>query len=535
MRAFAFVLIFLFISNGLAQPCPDLFLKILKHEINTEEVISFKQKWLSEKVHRLDQNKHYIADTKKRLVGGFYFQIENAVLKQLNDSIIMDKDLVTALDMFLKQDLLSRVDTSPILKDHLVSFYVDFKSLRLQFDSQLGQLKGELNKIYHQSIDLFANQVDELKLKKYYNGKRGLSGDPRYWYLAGVGKSNDQANFASRIGRTLFSAGKAAQLIDFSNHTKLFIGELVKIDHLRRAVMRTNGELYDASGVLALDVIEVLRKVKADSLDSYIEYLGKRLKVRFEKEFSRKDLLMLREYYTLSDVFSPTLLIEQRVVIDMSQTVSGNVSIDIAGMGARNMHELMVSLVEAKGYKVDTGLDIIRRSEIRATEQLEHLRKVIRDSIDAVEVVRKGRAEPLIQETGDDLVFFPTNGHYERRHKIRLLKEMTQKDEASSFRVVFLPHKNLAGHEIPYTERMDIIVRAEDLEKSLRLKLESLIPYERLKKITIASDLSVNGKSLQFSLMVNGGNRGDRRLIENGAKELISEKELGILKDIDFI
>ncbi len=519
-----------------AQPdCLELLIKLGAPQVDSAKIIDFKSKWKTASSHILEQNKHFIRDAKMRSHSSTYFQLENAVLKELNDKILLDKDLVTSLDNYLKADFLKRIQESAVINDHLVSYYIDFKSLRLHLDSYSTQMKRELNALYQQSMKKFKEEVDLMNLSSLYSKGRGLSSDPANWYLAGIGRSNDQANFASRIGRTLFTEANQGHMVDFNNHINIFMSKLDNIEGLRFKLHQQAKGLFSKDEVLKLEVIDILRKVKASSLDEYVAQFQKRIKDRYHMNLSRDVVIGLRDYFSNADLFSPALLIEQRVIVDMSKTVAGNISVDIAGMGARNMRTLMESLSSYKGKDVQQILDRIRLSEIKATDELGNLRKIIERSLKQVEMIRKGRFDNTIQVTGDDLVFFPHNGSYQRRHKIQLLESLSQHEESAHFRIVFLPQKDLSGRDILYVKRMEYITRGEDLEKSLRLSLESKIPFDRLKKMSIAVDLAVDAGSLKIALMVTGGSTSDSRLINRLASEIVSQKNLGQLERVDFL
>lgn len=406
-----------------------------------------------------------------------FFDVENAVLKELNDSVIKDKDVVTAFTNLHKELVWAAVRKDPLLQRNLLAEYSDFKSLRMAFRGGDPSLTARLSEMIAQ-----VNREFEARVLRYPDAERwaaqarGLAKRPAHWHLAGTGGTVDEAGLAGRHARTVTPQTGESSLQVF-DHVKGSLQqkfdeaeELRKIVELQLATVP--GMLTPTASrkaVLSREAIDVLRHVSPTepSLPAWVTKAAKDLKDRFGHEFTRHEIMVMRNYLSAVDSFSPGLLQEKRTVIDLAEAAHGVLSIDFKGLGAKNLEESMKALVAGEDKPIREVLRGLREGEIRATEALNLAKNRVSDVTQSLPEPKRGKMLFSV----DDGIFMPS-APLEQKEKKQLLRALAEKGDGAQYRVTFLPsHWHGGTQAIPNELRSEFIVRAEGLEKKIRKAL----------------------------------------------------------------
>ncbi len=426
-------------------------------------------------------------------------EVENAVLKQLNDKVFHNKDVVTALSNQYKKMFFDRIHADSELSSAVIARYSDFKGVGIALNDNSPRIQTALNRLHADVAKSFADAVTKSPVSKLVEGQRGLSGDPANWHLAGTGSTIDEAAAVARELRSDYESGKVSKLGKFSDYKERLTRRIADAETIRAKLQNDPSSdskvmvpsRSDSSRkVLSVEAIELLRKVSAKDLDEYVSLVQARFKKRFKIELTREFAIEMGDYYNLVDKFSPKLLQEKRVVIDLSVADQGIVSVDFAGQGARNIHETMNALSEVHetGADMTSAMNASRAGELRATQKMQALGAKVIDSVATVFAPK----ERSVQFSGDDGIFMPEGRALERADKIRFVGRLASTPEGARLRVTFLPPKYSDGKVIPVSERSSLIVKAEGVEKALLSELEGRLGFTAIGKTMFAIDLVPN-------------------------------------------
>lgn len=450
-------------------------------------------------------------------IGKLYFEVENAVLKQLNDTVIGNKDTVTALGNQYKEILFRNIENNPLLRSKLTAQYSDFKSLRLIFTENSPEVVNELKKVYQESGKEFERIMDGSPLRDLFKDAHGINGKPASWHLAGIGSSADEASVAARSARSYFRPGLAVtDLRIFATSTGMLADRLGSIEDLRGDLQKefgsAKGMLVPAVPgsprlVLSKDGFEILRKIKASDLNEYMTQVKDRFRTRFGVELTNDQVINIRDYATLVDGYSASITVAEREVIDMSKASKfGAMSFDLAGAGAHNLERTAGELAADVGGTPGSAVKGARRAEQHVTDVMGRKYDVIKK---AVKDVLGERALQNLKKTGDDVMLLPDEAvTAAQREEIqaRVSKGLSESgDGPDSVRTTTQPPKFEGGGVIPAGTRSTYIVAAEGVEKGLRISLEGRVGLERLRQIGIMVDYApaADGKGI-MNIIVTG-------------------------------
>ncbi|MCB0363945.1 MAG: hypothetical protein H6624_12995 [Bdellovibrionaceae bacterium] len=472
-----------------------------------------------------DQNRGWIraAQSTRAGSGTLFFDVENAVLKQLNDGL-KNKNLVTALTNRHKELLLDKMTALekryPGLK---VERYSDFKSTRFAFSGEIPpNLNKELNKLYKEVNDAFFS--DE-KVRAIVRDD-DLTGD---WFRAGVGETADQATTAARYARRQ----KPDQMFVQSFQSRILQRRLEK-DRVAAGNIRLDLEARfkdtgimtkaDRSDVLIPDegVFDLVRKIEDPAeLKAAIEarYGIKNLEARDIEDFKR--------YSALVDEFSPGIHVAKREVVNFDEAVHGGLSIDFAGMGSHNARATAEAL--AASNNLDEAVDLARVGEQKVTKVFNQKKETLTQIMN--DVFPEGTVRTIC--TGDDCAVIPVRPLNPRDKKAIMSRIATQSDPAS-VRLSFIPD----NVTVPL-DRTLLGTHGESIEKALRKSLSGHMEPAKLKGLLFAVDMQgTQAGTGKVGLLIESApslrlSTSERRLIENRFKDAIESVNQSLIKQGD--
>ncbi|RZA02246.1 MAG: hypothetical protein EOP11_16840, partial [Proteobacteria bacterium] len=309
----------------------------------------------------------------------FYFS-ENAVLKELNDKVVADKDLVTALTNLRKDLEHFYLHQDPELKIHLAGQYSDFKTLQIGLNTKDPRVVARLDEKIGIINKKYSDYLSSVAEKRVWREKgSGLAKDSTSWFHAGVGASPDEAALAARDSRYQTLTEKGPRLRSFAEAQSGLDASGRFADRYRTWVAKrfsgVEGMLTDAGTgryVLSAEAIEAMKKATPlePTAAGYAESVRAVLKKRFGADISFKEAEALKKYMDLADRFSPPLLMDKRVVIDMSQPAAAVISADFKGQNARNLEETLKALARTEKAPLPNRVKEVRRGEGLATAKL---------------------------------------------------------------------------------------------------------------------------------------------------------------------
>lgn len=470
-----------------------------------------------------------LANAGMETIAKLYFDLENAVLKELNDRIVLDKELVTALTNLHKELVWNAISADPLLSKHMVGNYSDFKSIRIAFDEDNPALKKRLRELIPDINKKYSDYVGKLAEEKGWDVRtRGLSADRRNWYQAGFGKTPDQAGLASRCARALPGPGGVSVPRSFTDCLARLESAAKNVGrYLQWAGKRFGavpGMMVDAENgrlVPSAELIEAIKKAKpaAATRESMAEAVNEELRRRFKVELSAKESEALRQALELADQFSPGLLQAERVVIDMGQEAKAALSADFKGQNARNLEETFRALARTEGMSMADRVREVRRGEEAATARLEEMKARYQKVV--------GRMFPGMQAqyTGDDgIAFLPKDLSLDERLRFaRYWKE--EGGGAGDLRLTHEPFRYAdTGAVIPPEKRSAIVSAAEEVEKEMRRKLlQRGFNRVRLNRLQVMVNLEARASgAARVGLELLGGGSFTPAELEK-VKELLRE------------
>lgn len=445
-----------------------------------------------------------------------YFDVENSMLKQLNDEILETKDYSDAATNFFNKTMWDKIQADPVLRTKLEGRYRDFKSMRFRFLLDEGEdatdLMNRLKKAYGDASSKFGDFMGKTGLEPLWNGKPGQAGKPEKWFLAGVGDTPLEANMAARQARGMVEdMGTSNRLVQYSDRVDNLAGDISNIEKVRDSLsnvqsLKKSGIMVDPGNgrhVLDKDAIGILRKTKRADFEDIGEYraaVKKQFKTLYGSEVDNLSVDAMTRYFEGVDSLAPPLFVRSRTGIDLSEAKNGLVSVDFTGVGVDNAYEAMVGLtknvneVQSNASLVGSALTSVDKHVDNVTDAMNKSKQAFNNGTQSVT-----KAEKPAVFSGDDGMYFPDK-KWTNIEKQKLVDELAQNDP-SKYRVTFVETTYKNGETIPPAMRSEYIVKAEKVEKSIRKLVtgvgEGRIPPERAKEMMIAIEYkpAINGKS----------------------------------------
>jgi len=445
-------------------------------ETTTKQGLSkeaFTRKFLNYSPTTQEQNLRWIALAEESPKNVKFFDVENSVMKNLNDSL-KDKNLVTSLTNYHKAILQSKTEKlmaelkSQFPDLELVS-YSDFKSSRFAFKGQgPPDLQQRLDQILKETNQDFSDYITK---NKFAN----TSDQSDQWFRAGYGETADQASLAARFSRQ--SSENSVQSYT-SSQMKTAMGQKLQNTNALRTQLQSevgHTSLMEGSGkkILSSDAIDILRKNGNDLAKSQAD-----LKNRFGlSELSTNTVERMQTYVRSVDEFAPSLHIAQREVSHLDEAVYGGLSADMTGMGSKNLSATAKALSESKN--LDEALVQTRIAERQITEKFNKQKNAFQEAVQ--DVVGKNRIKTVC--SGDDCTAIPMQALSEAE-KEKILQRLTDRGYSSEFRIAFIPERVADTNA-----RTLLAVHGESVEKELRKNLASKMEPAKLKGVVFAVDM----------------------------------------------
>ncbi len=362
----------------------------------------------------------------------FYVAVKNSALKALNDDIVRDKDLVTALTNLHKEIFLRNL--SEHLPKDIFRHYSDFKSIRLEIlESPNENLIALIEELFLKTnAEFYSDPVLNVILRKEDLVAGG-------WFTIGTGLSEGEAAMAARAARRTQS--RIMRFSD-SNFQAQMSQNLMRIKLLHSQISQKMD--------LSLDVYIHCRKTKEP----------RQLLQSLREEFPQADLdLSLAEqlvtFCAVVDEFSPSLLTAGREILTLEHAPYGVMALDFIGLGAENLKATAETLLIANN--LNEALYLTRLGERDVTEKFiarkSKVKEVVSDHFDK---------KVSIRFSGDDAIILPER-EVSLQDQLFLLKKLSS----------IMPYPFFRMSTIYSTSRqvdasVKMISQAEAIEKTLR-------------------------------------------------------------------
>lgn len=465
-----------------------------------------------------------------------FFVRENAVLKRLNDEVVLDKDVVTAMNNLDNEIFLREVEKNPLLKKSLAGKYYDYKSVGLALKNNTPEVRAQLAKVekkVNEAFDDFLTKVE--KAKGWKEKSLGLANDMRTWHQSGIGSTFQEAGLGARRARELALSTGEARLVNFAEESSHYVAATDRMaarsDDLGKK-FKSHGFLEKTPNGTALseDAIETIRKAKplgkteADMNKAVSEALGK----RYGKEISQEDAALLRAQLKDIDAVNPSLLIERRVEINMGLHDEGLVSFDFKGQNSRNLYQTQMAVLKTKGKDMKARLDAIAEGDRIATAQLDDMKARVEKAVSSLGEKYVGKdVKKVVQKSGDDGIFHPL-AELGPVEKAKLAKALDEQKVGDSVRLTYLPKNYRNSDElIPVAERNRLVVEAEKIEKDLFTEhLVGKVPDDVLKGLQAKVDLTPakEGKSAVGITLSHSSGKAIPAEAEEIARNMLKDK-----------
>jgi len=305
-----------------------------------------------------------------------YFDVENTVLKELNDKVLKDKTLVNSLTNLQKEIVRLHIQKYPQLERKLIAKYSDYKSIRLAFQN-LSPNDEKAVEAFYQSLQIdYAQRVQNLiSHDPNFLKARSAIQNPLNWFRGGLGTSADEASMAARLARRQDGAG--LQLLNFSKIERDIQKYLAEFHSLnsnlsKEKLLSTKAWIFDseAGPIPSEEWLGVLRKLpQQGTSQNQIHFLQNEAQKRFALHLTSSEAQEQKRLFELCDLFSPAIYSEVRTLLPNSLQQRGHLYLDLEGMGNHNLHLLYRALLQTREPK--EALVLARNSELLATKGMQ--------------------------------------------------------------------------------------------------------------------------------------------------------------------
>lgn len=470
---------------------------------------------------RSSDNRRFMAqitrDQKRGDSNVLYFDVENAIQKKLNDTLVGDKGMVDAINNSFMAKFNSHLKADPALSSRLEGQYQDYKSLRLRLKLQpgdnLADYEKRLSEVYAKSNKEFVEEFEKGGLTKLIPPRTDEVVDVSTWFLSGVGHTALEANMATRGARSMgFSSGKATTM-SFKSQMANIHADVISIESIRKnlaaqdALLKSGMMIKTLTGevIPSKDMIGVLRKTKVSDCENITEYNSKiraQVKKLFNTNISNRNIQWFSSYFSKVDSISPPLFQAERVAIDLGRAKNGIVSVDFAGVGVDNAYEQMRAL-SAVNYAQRDQAKLLDDAFTRVQNNVDNVTEEMNGA--KVTFSKSTNDRTPTQYSGDDGILMPRK-NWEMTKKQELIKNLAGSGDPGKYRVTFVRTEFTDGTTIPSWQRSQFVVRAEGIEKSIRAEVVGVfkIPVERARKMIISIDSIPSITGVKYNLIIGG-------------------------------
>ena len=445
------------------------------------------------------------------------------VMKVLNDRTFagedsQGKEAVNAVRNLFRMILTEHLRSNPVVWNALMKQYVDFKSMEFPFDKRkiedpkifkaqlFGVVRDAQIEFEHHMFRFFGN--DGTKMTSFLQ-EHGIAGDLRAWHTFGVSEGHpDLAATAARFAPGRFDREKSVPLnpVEFSEAQAASVVD--KIEALRQSLSQSLIETnvmapYEGQSekVLSHAAIDILRKVKASNLDEYVASVQKTFKTNHGVTLNREQVIELRDYFTLTDIFQPNIRSAKRTEIALTGGKHGIQNVDFAGQNIFNFYHTMGALTRAsssskKNERGKNAVIFARENEALATARLEKLK----EGFDGNRSDAGFSGE--YQLSGDDGVVVLQNPVTVDNHN-QLYRSLLKQGNIADYRMVYVAPPTSSEKRNDAGFLSGEIVRGETLEKALRKSLQGKISAQDLERVGFPVHIDPNQKHIEIIIVTD--------------------------------
>jgi len=464
-------------------------------------------------------------------INHIYLHITLKPLKELNDKIfdgddVAGKNDVNAARNMFRVMFIENLRKSEMLSQGLHAQFVDFKTTEVDLDPskmrnpKTGRLHGpsavqkEIDRVWAKTQIEYSDVMGKLALENPDLMNRiveqgGLASDLRAWHILGM--SFGSADLAATAARQTAKKFNRESGLPLKAH--LYSEEEMQA-HLAKAETVNKAKLLNDFGpdsplftryentekrVLSLRAIDLLRKVKAVGLDEYVSVVQQRFKDSLDVFLTREQVIALRDYYSASDDFQPTLRSVAQGEINLTKATEGAMSIDFSGQNVVNMYHTMGAMARAGNAR--EAIAFARDGEKLATVRL----KTLREDFDFAR--QKAGILGEYQITGDDGMVIVKKPPTEAQVKALYRALKVRGAALADFRIVVVPpvRTDTGGLDPGGISRE--AVKGENFEKRMREKLFAAMktkfgqdPYSQLRNAGISIEMTPDSKKVKVIL-----------------------------------
>jgi hypothetical protein len=498
--------------------------KAQKSAWGSAEAKSYKDLYGKSKTEGADNrnfNSFMEADKLHKNKDVLYFNVENSIQKTLNDKIIKDKEMVDAINNAFFEKFYKNLRDYPELQAKIVGRAGGFKTADLRLPLKKGDdvslLERQLNEVYQKANKEFVAEFERMGLSKLLPPRTDGVADVSSWFLSGTGHSALEANLASRSARIAGFQNGSARTMNFRERVALMHQDVMGIEDLRKK-LASSRELLDNAIMVKLPsgevipsraMIDILRRTKLSDCDSVADYIAKfraKVKTQFNADISEQHIDDLTVYFQKSDTLSPPIFERERVKINLGNAKDDIVSVDFTGIGVDNAEAQMKALSSInynqkdKAKLLEDVFDKVQKNVDTVTDEMNAAKRYFTTASQS-----QKDAGTLPQFSGDDGIFMPQIS-WDLERRVQLVRFLGDFKDPSKYRVTVGKVKDASGKLIPVGERSARIVRAEEIEKSLRQDVvgATKIPKARSEKMIFAIDFTPANPGGRYNLILGG-------------------------------
>lgn len=451
-----------------------------------------------------------------------FVEIENAILKRLNDEIFKNQDIASAVGQYFHKTFFDQLKKRGLSGKLVVSNYNDYKSIRLAIPDNDPALLKAIEEAYGDTARILSDSMKNPEFAKYLSSTK--VSDAVDWHLMGVGDSPREAAYAARKARdisrrmqTPVDSGPRGppSAVHFKDLKEEIQYSLNTIEALRLSIQ---SKLRNLKGVLqcgsngrcipSFDTIEILRKANSMPEDQAIAYIKHRLANRFKiPESSIEDVAIndMRTYFRECDYFSAPVFKVSNGGLDASGKADWVLGMDFSGQGTLNAQGVM----DALNNQIALGRndDLIGRCFQATQTNFDEATSVLVDksthAISAIDArMKPKRVSVENRGSGDDLLNLG-KGPMTSDDFLQILKDSSGgKYGPNAQRLALVPGNfvdssgRATSNIMSGDTRMHFLDIAYGLEKKMREELEALYSIDELKQIGIG--IKISPESMSF-------------------------------------
>ena len=472
-----------------------------------------------------------------------YFDVENAVQKKLNDSLIGDKSMVDAINNAFLNRFMGNLKDYPELTKAVQGRYKDYKSLRLRVLVKDGgdnaKIESMLNSVYQKTNREFALEFEKEGLTKLLPPRTDEIPDVSTWFLAGSGDTALEANMAARAARGAGYRMGNSRTVNFTEKVESMYSDVSEIEKIR-SKLASSSELFkskvmqassDGAIIPSKDMIAILRKIKPADCENAAEYAMKikaKVKTAFNVDISDAHIEDLTLYFQKVDSLSPPLFSRERININLAEAKAGIVSVDFTGVGVDNAYQQMRALSTVNYSEVDK-IKVLKQAFTKIQNNVDEVTTDMNNAKKTFTIATRDGANPDLKPTfsGDDGILMPKL-NWGRDQKTNLVSLLSKTEDPSKYRITFVKTEFESGAILPATERSQRVVRAESIEKYVREQVVGVgankISSEKSKKMIFAIDYAPSSKGGTFNFILGGAKptENEKKIISEAFKRALS-------------